>query len=241
MPDGDIHTDVAAYALGRLDPGDAARFEQHLAGCAGCREELGELAPAARLLTLAGPADEPPSDLQARTFMAIEREAGSRVMAPASPAHRGRPRRRRALRLVLAGAAAAAVIVAVLAGVRLGEQRQPGTREVDTVLVTPAGARGGAAVVTAVGIGRIVTIESRALPVLDNDAEFYEAWFVAPGDTRADPDRVSAGTFHPDEQGRTDVRLAAAAVPADYPVLSVTREPRDGDPRATGREVLRSR
>ena len=240
MPEA-IHTEVAAYALGLLEPGEVARFEQHQAGCESCRAELAELAPAARALSLAGPADEPPADLQTRTFMAIEREAGSRVMAPAAPSRPARPRRRLALRLAFTGLTVAAVAAAALIGVHVGEQRQPGTTEVDTALDAPGGAAGGSALVTATGIGRIVQIESRALPVLDNDEEFYEAWFVAPGDTPEAPDRVSAGTFHPDEQGRTDVRLTAAVVPADYPVLSVTREPRDGDPRATGREVLRSR
>ena len=51
--------------------------------------------------------------------------------------------------------------------------------------------------------------------------------------------RVSAGTFHPDEQGRGTVRLLAAADPVAYPRLSVTLEPSDGDPRRTGPEVLR--
>jgi len=168
--------------------------------------------------------------------MAIEREAGSRVMAPAATPRPARPRRRLALRFGLAGLAVAAVAAAALIGVRLGEQRQPGTTEVDTALVAPGGGQAGTAPVTATGIGRIVKLESRSLPVLDND----EVWFVAPGDTPEDPNRVSAGTFHPDDQGRTDVRLTAAVVPANYPVLSVTREPRDGDPGASPREVLRS-
>ena len=241
MPEGDIHTEVAAYALGLLDPGDVARFEQHLADCADCRAELAELGPAARMLPLAVSADQPPADLQAKTFMAIEREAGSRVMAPAPPARPVRRRRRFALRIAFAGLAAVAVVAAGLAGVRYGEQRQPGTSEVDTALVAPGGGEAGSALVTATGIGRLVKIESDSLPVLDNDAEFYEAWFVAPGDTPEEQNRVSAGTFHPDEQGKTSVRLTAAVVPANYPVLSVTREPRDGDPRPTGREVLRSR
>ncbi len=106
--------------------------------------------------------------------------------------------------------------------------------------MAPGGGQAGTALVTATGIGRIVKLESRALPVLDNAKEFYEIWFVAPGDTPEEPNRVSAGTFHPDEQGRTDVRLTAAVVPANYPTLSVTREPRDGDPGASPREVLRS-
>ncbi len=59
-------------------------------------------------------------------------------------------------------------------------------------------------------------------------------------DAHAVQRRDHDGTFHPDEQGKTSVRLTAAVVPKSYPVLSVTREPRDGDPRPTGREVLRS-
>jgi len=93
--------------------------------------------------------------------------------------------------------------------------------------------------VTETGIGRVVAIESEKLPVLDNKREFYEVWFARPGDSRESPNRVSAGTFHPDEGGRASVRLAAAVVPKNYPVLSVTREPRNGDPRNTGPEVLR--
>jgi hypothetical protein len=40
--------------------------------------------------------------------------------------------------------------------------------------------------------------------------------------------------------GRTDVHLAAAVDPALYPVLSITAEPGDGDPRPSRREALRS-
>ena len=61
----------------------------------------------------------------------------------------------------------------------------------------------------------------------------YELWFVGPRG------RVSAGTFHPDEQGRGVVRLLAAADPKQYPRLSVTLEPADGNPRRQGPEILR--
>jgi len=48
------------------------------------------------------------------------------------------------------------------------------------------------------------------------------------------------GHFHPDDAGRSFVDLTAAVDPALYPELSVTAEPGDGDPRATGPEVLRA-
>jgi len=255
----ELHADVAAYALDLLAPDERARFEQHLAGCAACQSDLAELLPVAGLLALAAPADVPPAALQARTFMAIERAAAAtesadeeRAPAPEPPSamadgararrRAAAPRRRWLPRLALAGATAVAVAAAAFVGFRVGEERQPGRIELDAVLVS-AGRTGssGTARVTETGIGRIVALESDDLPELDNDREFYEVWFVGPGDSPEAPNRVSAGTFHPDPEGRSSVRLTAAAVPRNYPVLSVTREPRDGDPRPGGREVLRSR
>ncbi|MGI8758631.1 MAG: anti-sigma factor domain-containing protein [Acidimicrobiales bacterium] len=79
----------------------------------------------------------------------------------------------------------------------------------------------------------------RCMEEVTGGGEFYEVWFVGPGDSRNGLNRISAGTFHPDEQGRTSVRFAAAVDPAKYPVLSITAEPGDGDPEPTGPEVLR--
>jgi hypothetical protein len=69
---------------------------------------------------------------------------------------------------------------------------------------------------------------------------YYELWFVGPGDTPGAPNRVSAGTFHPDSRGRVVARFFAAANPRKLPVIAVTREPRDGNPAATLPDVLRS-
>ncbi|MEJ7584285.1 MAG: hypothetical protein WKF43_09410 [Acidimicrobiales bacterium] len=63
-------------------------------------------------------------------------------------------------------------------------------------------------------------------------------WFVGPGDTADAPNRISAGTFHPDERGRIDIELTAAVDPVKYPALSVTEEPGDGDPGPSKVEVL---
>lgn len=236
-----MHEDVAAYLLGGLDPEERSRFEEHLDGCERCRSELEELAAAAVLLEQAGSSEEPPEGLKIRTMMAVERAAavaGPPAAATTPPARR--PRLAWPRRLALAGVAAALVAMAALGGLLAGERRQPGTVEVDARLRAPSGDGVAAIRVTEVGIGRIVALETSSLPSLDNDEEFYELWFVGPDDTAATPNRVSAGTFHPDASGKTSVRLTAAVVPANYPRLSVTREPRDGDPRSTGREVLGS-
>lgn len=53
------HWDVAAYALGVLDPREIDRYERHLAGCNQCAAELEFLLPAGNLL-----ADVDPDDLR---------------------------------------------------------------------------------------------------------------------------------------------------------------------------------
>ncbi|MET7620071.1 zf-HC2 domain-containing protein [Streptomyces sp. NPDC005408] len=94
------HRDVAAYALGVLEPADVFRFEEHLAECVRCTVQLSDFtAVAASLAELAGPGqvEARPSPLMLDRLtaeVAVER----------------RQSRGRRLRLV---AAAAALIVAL--------------------------------------------------------------------------------------------------------------------------------
>jgi len=70
VSNAELHQLLGAYLLGGLDPADALRFEQHLAGCADCRRELDELAslpalldalPVADAVALTGPASAAPA------------------------------------------------------------------------------------------------------------------------------------------------------------------------------------
>ena len=116
----------------------------------------------------------------------------------------------------------------------------PGVVEFAGTMVGPDGEPAPADLrVVATGIGRVVDLDTEALPILPT-GELYEVWFVGPGDTPETPNRISAGTFHPDRAGRTDVRLAAAVDPTLFPIVEVTAEPGDGDPRPTGPVVLRA-
>jgi anti-sigma-K factor RskA len=96
--------------------------------------------------------------------------------------------------------------------------------------------RGGGAQVSATvettGVGREVTIEIDRLRDPRPDG-LYELWFVAP-----DGRRVSAGTFHPDDEGRGTVRLVGAADQNVYTQIRVSLEPADGKPRRQGPDVL---
>jgi hypothetical protein len=87
------------------------------------------------------------------------------------------------------------------------------------------------------GIGRVVEIDTDALPVLPT-GRFHEVWFVGRDDGAERPNRTSAGTFHPDAQGRSPLRLTAAVDPARFPALAITAEPADGNPAAGGPVVL---
>jgi hypothetical protein len=194
-------------------------------------EELGELAAVGALLPLAAPAVEPPAGLAGRVVAAVEREA-----TPIEP-RRARIWRRSFFSLAFAGAGAAVAAAALVLALPGGP---PGSLELETALGAPAGDATAMVEVRKTGIGRVISFRSDSLPILPK-GDYYELWFVGPGDSRPRPNRISAGTFHPDEHGRSHVRFAAAVDPAKYPVLAVTAEPGDGDPRAAGPEVLRSR
>lgn len=184
--------------------------------------------------------DPLPPDLRSRTLAAVERAAAAEQSPRALTLHRPRGRHACAdgcvpARLVagaglVTAAIAAAVVIAGLPGGRDGKL------EADTSL---AGAGGSASVqLRQIGIGRVVDLDSSSLRILPK-GRYYEVWFVGPGDSRAEPNRISAGTFHPDEKGRSDVQLKAAADAKLYPRMEVTAEPGDGDPRVGGPVVLR--
>jgi len=255
-----VHTQIGAYVLRALDREERQAYEAHLAACPSCQRELGELREVAGLLNRAVPAYPLPAGLQERTFAAIERAAvedGAAAQKSAEPApsangHRGpvparasRPRRRIRVslpRLGLMAGGAAALAAAVFAGVQISERsRDLGPPELVTTLTGDGDAsRRAGATVTKTGIGRVIEFRTDDLPILPKK-DYYELWFVGPGDSRERPNRISAGTFHPDEQGRSDVTFAAAVDPKNYPKLSVTREKGDGDPQRGGPEVLFSR
>jgi hypothetical protein len=69
------HPETAAWALGALDPGDAAAFEEHMQSCQQCQEQAAEFAPVVRSIALAAPADIPPPDLLAKTLAGVRRAA----------------------------------------------------------------------------------------------------------------------------------------------------------------------
>lgn len=154
------------------------------------------------------------------------------------------PRRTNQIRRILSVAAVAAVAFA-LGGIMIDRDDRPedllagGVVEFESTLTAPDGQVRATATGIRTGIGRTVQLRTDDLPILPT-GDLYELWFIGPGDTPRTPNRISAGTFHPDQQGRSHVDLTAAVDPALYPELSITAEPGDGDPAPTGPEVLRA-
>ena len=104
-----IHDLVAAYALDALDDSERREFEEHLAGCEQCSEELGGLKDAAAALAYVPEGPAPPAALRERVLAQIHAERAPNVV----------PLRRRVALPAVAGfgvvAAAAAIVLALWA------------------------------------------------------------------------------------------------------------------------------
>ncbi|MEU1279741.1 hypothetical protein [Streptomyces sp. NPDC005805] len=205
------HGDVAAYALGVLEPGDAFRFEDHLAECVMCAVRLTEFTAVARAVEdLAGPSRElvtPAPQLLDRLTDHV------RV--------RRRRESRRRLRLV---AVAAALIVGLPVGVAVTQDSGPVA--VQRVVATDpvSGVRASVALQDH-GWGTSVAMRLSALPgprtcrlvAIGKDGTEHPvmSWWVpaegygvgeATGE-KAGPLDLQGGTvLHPGEIGRWEVR-----------------------------------
>lgn len=188
------------------------------------------------LLDRVAPPIDPPlsAGLGPRVFAAIAAEADHSTTTAADAQGW-----RRKLALVGAVAAVAVGGLVLSTALRDGDGAGPPVELRAQLVVSGNPGRSASAEVVKTGIGRVVSFDTTALPILPK-GDYYELWFVGPGDRPGAPDRISAGTFHPDEQGRSQVTFAAAVDPAKYPVLAVTAEPGDGSPAPTLPDVMRS-
>jgi len=217
------HPDLAGYVLGALDPGEMAAFEQHLAGCDTCRAEVDELQGLPELMERAAPPVEVPPGLRERTFAAVERAAADGQ------------RRGPLLRLA---AVAAALVVALVGGVVVTQSGGGRGEVIELALAAQPGQTGRATVeLRRVGDGVAIDMEVSGLAP-NPPGSVYECWFVGPGDTLEQPNRVSAGTFTVGASGRASLRMHSAADLRRFPVMGVTLETDGGKPERTGEKIL---
>jgi anti-sigma-K factor RskA len=167
----DPHSLVAPYALHALDDEEGRSFEEHLAVCERCREELAGLREAASRLAYGAAGPTPPPELKERILAQARSEREDVVSLPA---------RRRNWTAPLAAAAAIAASVAIGLGVwtatRPSESdalakvlAQPGAK------LVPMGGRGAVAV--APNGDAALALSVPPAPT----GKTYEAWVIRDG------------------------------------------------------------
>lgn len=206
------HDRVAGYALDALEPEDERDFEEHLAHCARCREELAGFSALTASLAFAAPESEPPPQLRGRILAAARAERENVVPL--------RPRRPYALVAVAAAAVCLAIGLGVWGATRPGSQPAalsslPLHGAAGTVLV----ARNGRATLVVSGLKRAPA------------GKTYEAWVMRGRAARP------AGLFSGSRT--TTVLPLRVPVPAGA-LVGVTIEPAGGSSHPTRAPLLTS-
>jgi anti-sigma factor RsiW len=219
--DNPVHPsdDLAAYALGALEPDEEATVRDHLDGCERCRSELQWLRPAVDVLPASVPQVEPPRRLK-RDLMKTVREDAR--------AERGGWWSRRAgwismrARPALA-VAAVALLVAGIAGYAVNEANEDGGSAAETI--TLAGDASG----VVERDGDEATLRVSGMQRLD-DGDVYQLWY-------GDSDGVEpAKAFTVGEDGSAETDLGE--IPPGTEELMVTEESEPGLPRPQGEVLL---
>jgi hypothetical protein len=246
------HPEAAGWALGALDPGDAAAFEEHLRSCEQCQAEVAEFTPVAESLSLAAPATEPPDDLLYKTMAAVQYavmaesrpEAGPEpqlrpepVTAKASPA----PKARRwwhlhwtnPLMSVVTALGAAAVTAAVFIGVQLSQVTAPAVLASFDLKAQPGQTGSATAQVRHYSGGYNITLTAKNLPKLGK-GQFYECWYAGQDNRAGHPELITAGTFN---ASNGTFHMWSAADPAKFKIMQITIE-RSGDASQHGKVII---
>jgi Anti-sigma-K factor rskA/Putative zinc-finger len=226
----ECRTLLGGYVLHALEPDEAETVSRHLADCAACAAEHGQLMTIPPILDAAGadetPIEHPPAALEEAVLDRFAREH------PGHPAEQQRPRRKtfrqriraalrplaRPLPAALAGALAAAAVTAAII-VLPGSSRESGELYQASLSGSPAapGATASARL-KVLDTGTDVNLAVHGLR--GGPGSVYELWCI-----RDDGQKVSAGTFRTDASGNANVNLTTAAIPGEYQKLGVERKP----------------
>lgn len=213
--------DLAAYALGALEPRETAEFEGHLVDCERCRAELVRLAPAVEGLSTAVPRLEPPPGLRKRIMDVVEADADATV---ASAPQRSR-RRTWAWRPAPVAAFAAAIVIAFIAGFALrGGDGATTTVQARALTAQPA----SATLVQRDGAWRL-DVDRLPQPPADH---VYEVWVQRGADVQP------SSLFVLSRDGRAQVALPQSLADGDR--VMVTVEPAGGSAAPSSAPLLQA-
>ena len=216
---------LGAFALGAVDPEEAASVRAHLATCAECQAEMAELWLAVDSLPSTIEPMEPPPALRDRIAAAIAVEAASpapkpvTTIAPAPSAPEPIRKPASFWSRATPWAAAAAILLLLSAGMLVWNLRlrdQISTAPVaETIALVPTDAAPGAhGEVTYLPDDSLLLLDVRDLPPLEPD-QVYEVWLIGEDGVPA-----PAGVFdQPTDQH------AIVADRSQYETLAITAEP----------------
>ena len=224
-----MHDLTAAYALDALDAEESREYEEHLATCERCREELAQLGNAAGALAFAVESPVPPAALRLRILETARAERPNVVPV--------RSRWMGATRAIAAVAAVAAIGFGIWAASLSSslDQERSARQKVVRLLADPttttrpvSGKAGGTLVVSSSGEAALIVSRLAHAP----SGKTYEAWVIAKGKPKR------AGTF--DGGGGTNFLSLERNVPSGAQV-AVTLERRPGVDKPTGPILLSSK
>ena len=196
---------TAAYALDALDAGEEREFEEHLAHCEQCREEVSAFQEVAGHLAYDVETPAPPPALRERILAQARSERPNVV-----------PLRPRWAFPAVASLAAVAAVVAIGLGIwasslssKLDSERAANARQAQIISVSGAE---GSLLVSPSGQATLVVSMLGPAPA----GKTYEAWVIVGGKP------TPAGTF-PGGEGKVAVALTQPVAPGA--VVAVTLEP----------------
>ncbi|GAA3215236.1 anti-sigma factor [Actinocorallia longicatena] len=232
----DTHGLLGAYVMDAVDDLERRRFEEHLAGCEMCAEELIGLRETAARLAVAG-AQTPPPELKDRVMAEITR---TRQLPPVP--RQGSVRARRLPRpqlLVAVAACLVAALVFAVAGIRGGgsDDGVPGD-PISEILAAPD-ARTSTGTVTGGGTVKVVASRSHDQAVVfvagvgpAPAARTYQLWLMGPEAPRsaglmkqATAPVVVGGLGSADQVGMTVEKRGGSAGPTGPPLFAVALPP----------------
>ena len=249
---GEIRLDLPAYLSGELDPARVAALDDHLAACGNCLGELSELDLVTAVLSDSGLEHAPPQHLEREvlTLVTLEPDPAGREGSSTKDLSRASRLQGKSIRVVLAPVLAAAAVTLAALGLAwrsdlsnardriqdMQEQLGPTGAPVQAISFKEEGSNGvsarGQLVRQPDGNHRIVVWAEDLPPT--GAGRHYEVWLSG------ERGWVSAGSFQVSEGHSLVWSCPVGVSPAAYPEVWITLEPDDGDPRRTGKSVLRA-
>jgi anti-sigma-K factor RskA/putative zinc finger protein len=215
--------DLAAYALGALDPPETADMERHLDGCDRCQQELRWLRPAVQALPETVERTEPSPGLRQSLMAEVRADARADARPKLRPASPRAGRRSWFLKPAM-GFAVLALLVAGVVGYQVGQDGDGDKRGARTIVRQIDGMT-----VKMIQDGNAGTLELVGVPQLPK-GKVLEAWVERDGKVEAVP-----ALFVPDRRGHAETTIADMD---GVDTVMVTEEPQGGSEAPTGEPIM---